>query len=52
MRGALEKLAGVSSVDVTPGNKRFSVVCDPEQIGLAAMLAALERAGEPAKPID
>jgi copper chaperone CopZ len=52
VRGALEKLPGVSSVDVTPGNKRFTVVCDPKQVEPAAMLAALKKAGEPAKQLD
>ena len=52
MRGALEKLPGVSAVDVTPGNKVFSVVCDLERIEPAAILAALAKAKEPAKLLE
>jgi copper chaperone CopZ len=52
VRGALEKLPGVSAVDVTPGNKLFTVVCNRKQIDVATMLAALAKAKEPAKLVE
>jgi len=52
VRGALEKLPGVSAVDVVPGNKLFSVVCDRKQIDPATILAALAKAKEPARLVE
>ena len=48
MRGALQPLPGVSSVDVVPGRKLVTVICDPERVKPEAILAALEKAREPA----
>ena len=48
MRGALEPLPGVSSVNVVPGRKRITVICDPKRVKTEAILAALEKAREPA----
>jgi hypothetical protein len=42
----------VSAVDVTPGNKVFTVVCNRQQIDPATMLAALKKAGEPANLVE
>ena len=47
MRGALE-LEGISSVDVVPGDRGFFVAYDDGLVTPEAMLAALEKAGEPA----
>jgi copper chaperone CopZ len=52
VRGALQNLPGVSAVDVTPGNKVFTVVCNRKQIDPATMLAALKKAGEPANLVE
>ena len=49
MRGALEPLEGVTAVAVRPGQRAFSVLYDPGRVGVDAMLAALEAAGEPAR---
>jgi allophanate hydrolase subunit 1 len=48
VRGALQPLAGVRSVDVQPGNRDFSVAFDPAQVTVDALLAALRTAKEPA----
>jgi copper chaperone CopZ len=52
VRGALERLPGVSAIDVAPGNKLFSVVFDRKQVEPATMLAALAKAKEPAKLVE
>jgi copper chaperone CopZ len=48
VRGALEPLAGVQKVDVTPGNKNVTVIYDAERVDVERMLAALEKKGEKA----
>jgi hypothetical protein len=48
VRGALEPLPGVKRVAVVAGNRDFSVLYDPRQVDVPRMLAALERAKEPA----
>ena len=40
-------MSGVEKVDVTPGNKVFTVVYDPSRVSVDRMLGALEKAGEP-----
>jgi copper chaperone CopZ len=49
VRGALEPLAGVRQVDVTPGKREFTVVYDPSQVTPEALLQALAEKQEPAR---
>ena len=48
MRGALQPLPGVLSVEVTPGRQDFTVAYDPAKVDVDRMLAALQAAREPA----
>jgi allophanate hydrolase subunit 1 len=48
VRGALQALSGVQRVDVTPGNRDFTVAYEPAMVTVEAMLAALRTAKEPA----
>jgi hypothetical protein len=48
VRGALQPLPGVRSVDVVPGRKLVTVICEPDRVKPEAILAALEKAREPA----
>ena len=49
MRGALEKLPGISKVDVEEGSPDISVEYDKGKIDADKILAALEKTGEPIK---
>ena len=49
MRGALKPLPGISKVDITAGEKAFSVEYDPKKVDVDKILAALEASGEKAK---
>lgn len=42
-------MSGVEKVDVTPGNKAFTVVFDPSKVTVDRMIGALEKAGEATK---
>ncbi|MCB9869173.1 MAG: hypothetical protein H6836_05400 [Planctomycetes bacterium] len=52
MRGALKPFAGVEIVDLKAGNTKFQVKYDPAKVKVEDMLAALDKAREPAKKID
>lgn len=48
MRGALDKVPGVSQVDVTAGQQEMTVHYDAGQTNVDAILSALKGAGESA----
>jgi allophanate hydrolase subunit 1 len=48
VRGALNKVEGVGNIAITQGNRDFTVAFDPKKVKVADLLAALEKAGEPA----
>jgi hypothetical protein len=50
VRGALQPIPGVSSIDVKPGRKAVSVSYDPARVTPEIILEALRRAGEEAAP--
>lgn len=49
MRGALEKLPGVSGAEVEPGKADVRVSYDPAKTNVEQLLQGLKAAGEPAK---
>lgn len=46
MRGALDKVPGVTHIDIKAGDKDFTVHYDPAKIQPADMVAKLKAAGE------
>lgn len=46
MRGALEKVDGISRIDIKKGDKDFAVHYDPAKIKPAEMVAKLIAAGK------
>lgn len=49
MRGALQKLPGVSSIAIEVGKREFDVTYDQAKVDVDDMLMALKEAKEPAK---
>lgn len=49
MRGALEKLPGVSGCDVQPGKAEITVSYDPARTNVQQVLDGMQAAGQPAK---
>lgn len=49
VRGALEKVAGVSEIQIEKGDPNFKVTYDPGKVKLDHLLEKLDKAGEPAK---
>ncbi|MCC6669639.1 MAG: hypothetical protein IT458_01145 [Planctomycetes bacterium] len=46
MRGALEKMPGVNGVNITKGERLFTVSYDPAKVKVDAITEALAKAGE------
>jgi copper chaperone CopZ len=49
VRGALQPIPGVAAIDVVPGRKTVWVAYDPAKVSPEQLLAAVEKAGEPAE---
>jgi copper chaperone CopZ len=52
VRGVLTALPGVKNVDVKGGDKKVTVSYDPKSVSPTAMIAAMQKAGEPAKQLQ
>ena len=52
MRGALEPLNGISTIQIAVGEPKFSVTFDEQKVAVPEILAALEKAGETATVRD